>query len=182
MKIGRTILTAALITLAAAAPARAEVIAEIHTEGGIESALEITEACPAGSEASQEAEEAAKAVYANISMSEDEQNLLRTILALESQGEGLDGQKAVVEVIFNRVLSDKWPNSVEDVIYQKGQFATVRYLKRPYAVPGEAEDDAISEVLRETETVLPDTRYVFFDTRGVNGKGHVRINHHVFGR
>lgn len=182
MKIGKTILTAALITLAAAAPARAEVIAEIHTEGGIESALEITEACPAGSEASQEAEEAVKAVYANISMSEDEQSLLRAILALESQGEGLDGQKAVVEVIFNRVLSEEWPDSVEDVIYQKGQFATVRYLKRPYALPGEAEDDAISEVLRETTTVLPDTRYVYFDTRGVNGKGHVRINHHVFGR
>jgi len=168
--------------LAAAAPAKAEVIAEIHTESGIESALEITEACPAGSETSQEADEAAKAVYANISMSEDEQSLLRAILALESQGEGLDGQKAVVEVIFNRVLSEEWPDSVEDVIYQKGQFATVRYLKRPYALPGEAEDDAISEVLRETTTVLPDTRYVYFDTRGVNGKGHVRINHHVFGR
>lgn len=183
MKIGRTILTAALITLAAAAPTRAEVIAEIHTEGGIESALEITEACPIESELVEDPEDRpAAGVYSGIQMTEDEAQLLRSILALESQGEGLDGQKAVVEVIFNRVISDKWPNTVADVIYQKGQFATVRYLKRPYAVPGEAEDDAISEVLRETETVLPDTRYVFFDTRGVNGKGHVRINHHVFGR
>ena len=179
MKIGRTILAAALITLAAAAPARAEVIAEIHTEGGIESALEITEPCPAGADP---VEQPAAGVYSAIQMTEDEAQLLRSILALESQGEGLDGQKAVVEVIFNRVLSDKWPDSVEDVIYQKGQFATVKYLKRPYAIPGEAEDDAISEVLRETTTVLPDTRYVYFDTRGVNGKGHVRINHHVFGR
>ena len=181
MKIGRTILTTALITLAAAAPTRAEVIAEIHTESGIESALEITEPCPAGSEASQEAEEAAKAVYANISMSEDEQNLLRAILALESHGEGLEGQKAVVEVIFNRVRSDEWANSVHDVIYQKGQFATVKYLNDPYVLPDEAEDDAISEVLRETETVLP-TDYVYFSTKKVNGKDFIKINHHWFSR
>ena len=96
--------------------------------------------------------------------------------------EGHDGQKAVIEVVFNRVLSPDWPDTVKDVIYQKGQFATVKYLKHPYNLPGEHEDDAISAVLRETETVLPSTEYVYFDTRGINGRKHVRINHHVFGR
>ena len=131
-----------------------------------------------------EATETAPAVYANISVSEEEFALLRSILALEADyaTEGHDGQKACIEVIFNRVLSDQWPNTVADVIYQKGQFSTVKYLKKPYNLPGEHEDDAISEVLRETETVLPDTRYVYFDRKGKNGKDHVRLNHHVFGR
>lgn len=178
MKIGRIILTAALITLAAAAPARAEVIAEIHTEGGIESALEITEPCPAGADP---VEQPAAGVYSGIQMTDEEARLLRSILALESQGEGLEGQKAVVEVIFNRVRSKEWANSVHDVIYQKGQFATVKYLNDPYVLPDEAEDDAISEVLRETETVLP-TDYVYFSTKKVNGKDFIKINHHWFSR
>ena len=166
---------------------RAEVIAEIHTDP-FAGAVEITEPCPVqAAETTADAPaatETAETVYGGISISEDEFKLLRSILALEADydTEGHDGQKAVVEVIFNRVLSDKWPDTVEDVIYQRGQFATVRYLKKPYNLPGEHEDDAISAVLRETETVLPDTRYVFFDTKGVNGKAHVRINHHVFGR
>ena len=123
-------------------------------------------------------------VYAAITMTEDEAQLLRSILALEANAatEGLEGQKAVIEVIFNRVLSPRWPDTVSEVIYQRGQFATVKYLKRPYNTPGEAEDDAISAVLRETETVLPSTDYVYFSRGKSNGKAFVKINHHWFSR
>lgn len=164
------------------------IIAEIHTDNGMSEAIEITEPCPVNAtETTAEAPEAtekAETIYGGISISEDEYALLRSILALEADydTEGHDGQKAVVEVIFNRVLSDKWPNSIEDVIYQRGQFATVKYLKKPYNLPGEHEDDAISAVLRETETVLPDTRYVYFSRGKVNGKSFVKINHHWFSR
>lgn len=167
--------------------AEGNVIAEIHQDP-FAGAVEITEPCPVElTEETAEAPEAtekAETIYGGISISEDEYKLLRSILALEADydTEGYDGQKAVVEVIFNRVLSDKWPDTVEDVIYQRGQFATVKYLRKPYNLPGEHEDDAISAVLRETETVLPSTDYVYFDTKGINGRKHVRINHHVFGR
>ena len=129
-----------------------------------------------------EATETSSKVYGGISLSQDDETLLKAILALESQGEGLEGQKAVVEVIFNRMLSDEWPDTLSEVIYQKGQFATVKYLKRPYAIPGEAEDDAISEVLRETETILPSTEYVYFSRGKSNGNAFVKINHHWFSR
>lgn len=164
-----------------------DVIMEIYTEP-FAGAVEITEPCPVEStETTAEAPEAtekAETIYGGISISEDEYALLRSILALEADydTEGHDGQKAVIEVVFNRVLSPDWPDTVKDVIYQKGQFATVKYLKHPYNLPGEHEDDAISAVLRETKTVLPSTDYVYFDTKGINGRKHVRINHHVFGR
>lgn len=172
---------------ALAMTARAEVIAEIHTDG-IESAIEITEPCPAVSvETAADAPdstETATTIYGGITISDDEYSLLRSILALEADyaTEGHDGQKAVVEVVLNRVLSSEWPNTVSDVIYQKGQFATVKYLKKPYNLPGEHEDDAISAVLRETETVLPDTRYVYFSRGKSNGKDFVKLNHHWFSR
>lgn len=158
------------------------VIAEIHTQ---DNAIDIQEGPPINdvSVALDEAD-AEKPVYASISMTDDEAQLLRSILALEADDatEGFDGQRAVVEVIFNRVLSPRWPDTVSDVIYQRGQFATVKYLKRPYNRPGEAEDDAISAVLRETETVLPSTDYVFFSRGKSNGKAFVKINHHWFSR
>ena len=156
------------------------VIAEIHTQ---DDAIDITEAPPINrlSEA-LEATDSVSTVYGDISLSEEDFNLLRRIMALEGHTEGHDGLKAIAEVVFNRIHSDKFPNTLKDVIYQKGQFATVRYLKKPYILPGEAEDDAISEVLRETETVLPSTDYVFFSRGKSNGKAFVKINHHWFSR
>ena len=158
------------------------VICEINTQ---DSALDIQEAPPIGrvsEDLAKADEEINNRVYGSIHFTEEEGQLLRSIVALESHGEGLEGQKAVVEVIFNRILSSKWPNSVRDVIYQKGQFATVKYLSRPYVLPSEAEDDAISDVLRETSTVLPSTDYIYFSRGKSNGKGFIKINHHWFSR
>ena len=121
-------------------------------------------------------------VYSAITLTQKEADLLKAIMALEGHTEGHDGLKGICEVVFNRVLSPDWPNDVESVIYQRGQFATVKYLKRPYVTPGEAEDDAISEVLRETETTLPSTDYVYFSRGKVNGRAFVKINHHWFSR
>lgn len=159
------------------------VIAEIHTQ---DDAIDITEAPPIGDvSVALDAADAEKIpVYSAITMTDDEAQLLRSILALEADygTEGHDGQKAVVEVIFNRVLSPRWPDTVADVIYQRGQFATVKYLKRPYNHPGEHEDDAISEVLRETATELPDTDYTYFSTTKVNGRAFVKIGNHYFSK
>ena len=156
------------------------VIAEIHTQ---DDAIDITEAPPINrlSEA-LEATDSASTVYGDISLSAEDFDLLRRIMALEGHTEGHDGLKAIAEVVFNRMRSDRFPDTLEEVIYQRGQFATVRYLKKPYVLPGEAEDDAISEVLRETETVLPSTDYVFFSRGKSNGMAFVKINHHWFSR
>lgn len=165
------------------------VIAEIHTQ---DDAIDINEAPPIqhisnalnALDALDALESEKIPVYSAITMTDEEAQLLRSILALEADygTEGHDGQKAVVEVIFNRVLSPRWPDTVADVIYQRGQFATVKYLKRPYNRPGEHEDDAISAVLRETETVLPSTDYVYFSRGKSNGKAFVKLNHHWFSR
>ena len=157
-----------------------EWVIEINTQ---DNAVDIAEAPPINRISDAlEAAETAPAVYRDINLSESDYDLLRRIVALESKGEIFSGQKAVVEVIFNRILSKKWPDDLESVIYQKRQFATVKYLKKPYAVPGEAEDDAISEVLRETATELPDTDYTYFSTHKVNGRAFVKIGNHYFSK
>ena len=119
--------------------------------------------------------------YSGISISDSEMEELKRIVAAEAQTQSLEGREAVVEVIFNRVLSDEWPNTVHGVLSQKGQFATWRMRNQSWVVP-DAATAAIEYVLEHGRTVLPDTSYVYFDTKGRNGKGHIRIQDHWFGR
>lgn len=117
--------------------------------------------------------------YQTLNITDAEYEELRWVVALES-GSNFDDKKAVVEAVFNRCLSQKhdWGGSVHGVLSKRGQFSTYRYIgsKKAWAVPGEAEDDAISEVLRTGVSVLPDYSYVYFDSKGgKNGKRHVKI-------
>lgn len=147
------------------------IIAEIHTQ---DDAIEITEAPLI------ELNEDPIPVYAGITLTEYEGDLLERILWAEANNQSFEGQKAVIEVIFNRLRSEEWPDTIEGVLSQKGQFAT--WKNRNKVTPTEVQSDVISDVLRETETVLPDTTYVYFDTKGRNGKAHIRIGGHVFGK
>ncbi len=119
--------------------------------------------------------------YSNISISDTEMEELKRMVAAEAQTQSMEGRKAVVEVIFNRVLSPEWPNTVHGVLSQKGQFATWRMRNASWVTP-DAAVAPIEYVLEHGLTVLPSTEYVYFDTRGVNGRSHIRIQDHVFGR
>lgn len=110
---------------------------------------------------------------------DDEKSLTVRILALEAQGEPYEGEMAVVEVIFNRVLSEEFPDSIYGVLSQPGQFAAWRYLKDPYNRPTLDEYRAIDDVVLYGRTILPEN-YVFFATRKVNGRDFIKIGNHYF--
>ncbi|MDD2430372.1 MAG: cell wall hydrolase [Firmicutes bacterium] len=54
-----------------------------------------------------------------------EVELLARIIAAEARGESLEGQIAVGAVILNRVKDHRWPNTITDVVFEKGQFEVV---------------------------------------------------------
>ena len=119
--------------------------------------------------------------YSSITMTENEKDLLWWILALEAKDQPDVGQRGVVEVIFNRVLSPEWPNTVEEVLYQPRQFSTIPYLTHPYVQASQKEMDNIDFVLTHGRTVLPDD-YVFFASYKANGSGFLLIEDHYFAR
>ena len=119
--------------------------------------------------------------YSNICISDAEMQELKAIVAAEAQTQSLEGREAVVEVIFNRVLSPEYPDSVHGVLSQKGQFATWKLRNASWVVP-DAATAAIEHVMSEGRTVLPDTSYVYFDTKGTNGRKHIKIGAHYFGK
>lgn len=51
---------------------------------------------------------------------------LSRIISAESRGEPLQGKIAVGTVVLNRVASDRFPDTIYDVIFQNGQFEPVR--------------------------------------------------------
>ncbi|MDO5529897.1 MAG: cell wall hydrolase [Paracoccus sp. (in: a-proteobacteria)] len=56
------------------------------------------------------------------------QRCLAEALYFEARGEGVNGQRAVAEVILNRVDSRQFPSSVCGVVNQRGQFTYRRGL------------------------------------------------------
>lgn len=56
---------------------------------------------------------------------EEEAQLLARVVNAEAGGESREAQIAVASVILNRVESDRFPNSIEAVIYQEGQYECV---------------------------------------------------------
>lgn len=51
--------------------------------------------------------------------------LLMMVASAEALNQGTEGMKKVMEVILNRAESPEFPNTIQEVIYQKGAFETV---------------------------------------------------------
>ena len=80
--------------------------------------------------------------YAELHFSDEDVYILACLVYHEARGECFDGQVAVVEVVLNRMLSDYFPDTVEEVVFQKyGRMAIL-----PCSVPllGGAGQGAIS--------------------------------------
>ena len=56
---------------------------------------------------------------------EEEEEYLARIAYSEAGNQGPDGMALVVRVVINRVESDKFPNTIKEVIEQKNQFSPV---------------------------------------------------------
>lgn len=114
--------------------------------------------------------------YAKIEMTETELRDLAEIIYHEAHTESLEGQQAVAEVVFNRVIADNFPNTVHDVIFQKGQFTTAKFLST--VTPYENQYTAIHNALH-SEPILPDD-VVYFSQKGENNRVWGKIGNHVF--
>lgn len=161
----------------------------ISPEGAKETATQINtkqQADKTSGQADRASEQADKTSgqheYSGITISDEEYIELCQIVAAEAQTQCLEGQKAVVEVIFNRVLSPEWPDTVHGVLSQKGQFATWRMRNAKWVEPYRVVD-AIAAVVANGRTVLPDTNYLYF-SRGKSkyGTDWIKIQDHWFGR
>lgn len=118
--------------------------------------------------------------YDSIEVTEDDINLLSKLVYCESRGESIEGQRAVVEVVLNRCLDSDFPNTINDVIYQKKQFSTAKMLSK--TTPNQENIDAVRYVLENGNTSLNTTEYVYFSTGKSNGHGFTKLGNHWFSK
>ena len=88
-----------------------------------------------------------------ISLTTEQLDLLERCVMAEGGGESYECQKAIACVIINRVLSNKYPDTVEAVITQKSQFSTWPTQIRNAEVSNEVKQ-AVREAL--TTAVIPE--------------------------
>lgn len=93
------------------------------------------------------------------SYTEEEYDLLCRIIHCEAGGEKLEGMIAVGTVIMNRVESSKFPNSIEGVLFQKGQFPPATSGKIYRITPNAKSCEAARRVLEGERT---DSRILYF--------------------
>lgn len=149
---------------------------ELEIEIKTETEAEITE--PQASVEEPVEDEGSKNRW-NIALTEDEIDLLARIVWLESQGEPVEGQEAVVEVIFNRMASGLFPNTLYDVLSQRNPVQFCSWKNRDRAKPTEKEYASIYEVLNGNTGILRnDTMY--FSTYPLTPHVDIRIGGHSF--
>jgi N-acetylmuramoyl-L-alanine amidase len=89
-------------------------------------------------------------------ISNEEKNLLARLVHAEAKGEPYAGKVAVAEVVLNRVEHSQFPDTVEEVIYEKNAFEPVQNnsIKEP-ADPASvnAVQDALSNQKNDNEAL-----------------------------
>jgi len=77
--------------------------------------------------------------------------LLKLAMA-EAEDQGTIGKAIVICVVKNRVNSDQFPNSIEEVIFQPGQFSPIEDGRYYEAVPDEECYEALEWVLNNWDS------------------------------
>ena len=111
-------------------------------------------------------------------ITDDERTMLASMAYLESRGEQFAGQQAVIEVTLNRVISDEFPDDVESVLYQRGQYATASRIAR--TTPTQTQYDALDAALTGPWVLTED--YLYFNTAPVTHKEIIWLGNHAFSK
>lgn len=73
--------------------------------------------------------------------------LLQRLVEAEAGAESMEGKIAVANVVINRIKSDKFPDSIESVIYQKNQFEPIVSGVIYQKTPSEESKEAVRRAL-----------------------------------
>lgn len=135
--IGLTVATLTSISSTAQIKAEGGSLQEQESQQTIQ-ATAIIEAADIACISETEPEATSESTAMGRSFGTDECQMLIKIAMAEAEGETTEGKALVMLVVLNRVKSDKFPNTVEEVIFQPKQFSPVQRGGRYYTtVPNE---------------------------------------------
>lgn len=89
-------------------------------------------------------------------ISASERELLERLVEAEAKGESLVGKIAVANVVLNRVRDEDFPDTITEVIFQKGQFSPVSNDSIHNQTPSEESRLAVQKAVDEGYRVFGD--------------------------
>lgn len=107
--------------------------------------------------------------------------LLVHLVQAEAGNQDLIGMRLVVSTVLNRLKSEKFPNSIYEIVYQKGQFEVVQngMLDK---VAWDLTDQAFEAVRLEFEEGQINNQILYFSTKPHNFiPNHFKHQDHWFG-
>lgn len=123
-----------------------------------------------------------KSIYADTidDLTEEEKTMIAQITFREAGNQSEEGQRAVVEVILNRLNSERWPNTVEGVLSQNRQFSTWRGRNKVSEENVNNMLYIIDKVSTEDPVLTED--YVYFNSlKNPTMNNRIKIQDHWFG-
>ena len=131
----------------------------------------------------KETQVSSNSLYASTieSLTEEDRELICRITWREAGNQKEKGQRAVMEVILNRIESDTFPDTAYGVLSQTGQFSTWAGRNEVTTEQIEQMQNILNIIYQEENTILT-KEYVYFD-KIMHDYGHnyVRIKGHWFG-
>lgn len=104
------------------------------------------------------------------SFTSEEVTMMEYIIQQEVRGASLKHKRIIANVIVNRVNSDTFPDTIEGVLFQKGQFTSAQnYYNRKYP-PDEDTKRAVREVLNRQCDDLSQGALFFYAPRWTGQK------------
>lgn len=120
--------------------------------------------------------EAVEPRYPDLELTEDDKQLLARMVWVEAQGEPIEGQQAIAEVVLNRMAADNFPDTLRGVVLAEGQFRSTKFLED--AEPTQTQYEAIEQALYGPYVLPIDV--VFFAQFAVNKNVWGTIGGHTF--
>lgn len=81
--------------------------------------------------------------------------MLAKLIYLETGGQGWDCMVACGSVVMNRIQSDKYPNTLEDVIFQNGQYSVTRNRHRFWLTEPSEDAYMVAELVLTCGSQIP---------------------------
>ena len=129
---------------------------------------------------SREAAEGKWRTIDQVVFDEEDRKLLANIIYCEAGGEPYEGKVAVGAVVINRVLSNRFPDSVYGVIYQKNQFSPVASGRFALALEKDKATPACYQAADEAMQGVTNVGVCVFFRTPIKGLTGISIGHHIF--
>lgn len=109
-----------------------------------------------------------------------EVQMLAQLVRAEAGNQSQDGKERIVDVVLNRIDDERFPDSIKEVINQKGQFSCLYdgNYKKAASIMDESDYEAVLEELR----LRDDDEVIYFTSGGFgkNGTPVYQLGDHYF--